>query len=228
MWFTTPACYAIVTVAIRLSEPEISMSTPNDIVQQTTNQTRNWWERFLHQTRSIDYDALAQFIESLRAESEIVANMEGETTPGSTEILARVSAKLDEAEDRKTPLEGRWNKAYHAERLLLSFLTPERQVIELDRRLDESRRVDAPFSTFYHEQLAAASIPIPAGRTLALLESLVKDLQRHKSNKHLRMRYARAAVYKVGVSFSIALLIFIMVVSMVHWNAQLAEALGAG
>jgi len=177
-----------------------------------------WWQRHRKQRKDIDFDALAQFVESLRAELVIATDIRSTEGAELQTIADIISIKLDEAENKRLPLEGRWNKAYHAERLMLLLFSPERRKIELLKRLNECQRVQAHFTSFYETQIASDEDDTGDSRDFHLLASLIGDLQRYNSNKHLKMRYARYAVYKVGLMFCVSLLMFMSVISLFHWD----------
>ena len=169
--------------------------------------------------KSIDYDALTQFIEGLRSDLDLAQNHSDSSEQGGESIASVIANKLDEASNPGFDLERKWNLAYHAEKLLLSLFGAERQKIELYRRLGECQRINAPFCSFYEEQIKLYETEILSdNQCFNLLVSLVRDMQHHNSNKHIKMRYARHAIYRVGLAFSLALFLFLSIISLFHWT----------
>jgi len=125
---------------------------------------------------------------------------------------------LTDAVGKGLPLEGKWNLAYHAEKLVLSLLAPERQKIEFQRRMSECRGSGVPFIAFYEEQLITIANEDDDVNYRDMLLSLVSDMQRYNSNKHIKMRYARHAINRVGTAFCLALTFFLVTISFFHWD----------
>ena len=174
---------------------------------------------YKNQKKNIEYAALTQFIEGLRSDLELAQNDSNSSDQGAVSIASKISNKLDEANGHKLALERKWNLAHHAEKLILSLLGAERQKIELYRRLSECKRFKAPFCSFYEEQITRyENAQENENQCFNLLISLVSDMQHHNSNKHIKMRYARHAIYRVGIAFSLALIIFLSIISLFHWT----------
>lgn len=167
---------------------------------------------------NIESDAITQFIEGLRSDLEL-AN-DGITASGqeAVSLVSKITNKLNEADSREIPMDGKWNLAYHAEKLIISLLKAERQEIELHRRLSECKRLGMPFAAFYQDQIDnLTSEADNSDHHFNILISLVRDMQHFNSNKHIKMRYARLAIYRVGLVFGLSLITFLTVISLFHW-----------
>ncbi|MFK7858144.1 MAG: hypothetical protein AB8B64_04970 [Granulosicoccus sp.] len=174
--------------------------------------------QYRNRKKNIDYDALTQFVEGLRSDLEL-ARKEGESSDSRSHSIAeKISTKLDEADKHEIALDGKWNLAHHAEKLILTLLGTERQKIELHRRLSECQRINAPFTAFYKDQVDRYEKESRFNeQCFNILVSLVGDMQHYNSNKHIKMRYARHAIYRVGLTFSLALILFLSIISLFHW-----------
>jgi len=168
--------------------------------------------------KEIDYDALSQYVEGLRSDLELALKAMGPSAQDEVVIAEKISTKLDQTALPSIALEGKWNLAYHAEKLLLSLFGAERQALELKRRFSQCKRDQTPFAGFYEQQIKTLE-QAKAGpdRSFHLLVSLVRDMQQYNSNKHIKMRYARDAIYRVGLAFGLSLIVFLSIISFFHW-----------
>lgn len=140
------------------------------------------------------------------------------SAPYVVDLISKINSKLNEADNSEIALDGKWNLAHHAEKLVLSMLDSDRQRIELHRRFNECERTQAPFTSFYEKRIKKLSGKADSlDPSFHLLISLVSDMQHYNSNKHIKMRYARHAIYRVGLVFGLALTFFLSVISLFHW-----------
>jgi len=173
--------------------------------------------KFIKLLKPIDNDALTQFVVTLRSELDVLV---------ASSDAVKNSPLVDEIKDilrqieSNTNLNHNWNKAYHAEKLLLPLYSDERVQIELNRRLNISEINKTEFRQYYETEVKeiASQETDSIAKRRELLYALVGDMQWFYNRRHLKMRYARVAIYKVGTVFCVAFAFFMGVLMIGHWQ----------
>jgi len=173
--------------------------------------------RFLKLLRPIDNDALTQFVVTLRSELDVlVASSDSAKNSPLVDEIKNIVQQIES----DTDLNHKWNKAYHAEKLLLPLYSDERVQIELNRRLNISEVEKTRFRKYYETEMAKINLQESDSKEKyrELLYALVGDMQWFYNQRHLKMRYARVAIYKVGTVFCAAFAFFMGVLMIGHWQ----------
>ena len=168
--------------------------------------------------RQIDFVALEQFVANVRSEIDLLPPCAAREAARRRPIVRKITDEL-ELIRRSESLEKNWGRAHHAEKLMLTLLPEGRARAELARRTERVRRAGMPFASYYRDALVKLDADEAgwAVRGRDLLLSMADDVQSHNGRRFIRMRYARLAIYKAGLAFVFAFVVFIGVLTYGHW-----------
>lgn len=215
--------------------------------------SRPWYKKLFIIERP-DSQSLSRFVQSLYTEIILLEATKDiqESTAEQAQVLAKAKLLVDQLEKKINVSFDRddWHYAYSAEHLINGLYSPEKTLIELQRRTREATQKKLSLAEYYKSKLdffenefsklknaSTDKIPDPLTNDLLIessrtnlesqarqtLLSLLKDLHTHYLQIQLKTEHARDAMYRVVWVFIFAFALFVIILVTQAHEFKLTE-----